>query len=247
MLQALGKKDADRVHIDILDKLSRRTLGDLEATSLPDGALVDDLATQIRKLRNKSIANPFPFVDLAKWLPHWCNAGAELPSDDEQADNEQLKAIAKAMGAPSKATRHLTVLEWTIAFEQFAWAAVATQMWTVPSAFAYKRIVLELAINAPAKGRKPFVATIYDRLARKEYARLAYAGAGFDVNVSARQLDEALLRTAEAEHDRIIQDRQHKKRDAGNHSWSSASWHGKRNWGSHQHSWGNDHKRARRA
>ena len=110
LIQALSKQEP-KVHIDLVDKLSRRSLAGLPSCCLPDGDLVDDLATQASKLRKKGIKDPFINVDLAKYLPVWCRTGGELPSDDETEDNAQLRAIAKAMGAPAKPKHKFTILE----------------------------------------------------------------------------------------------------------------------------------------
>ena len=49
-------KTEPKPHVNLLEQLSRRHLGDLNASCLPDGEVVDDLEAEIRKLRKKGIA-----------------------------------------------------------------------------------------------------------------------------------------------------------------------------------------------
>ena len=245
LAQALRKDEKPLVHIDMKDKLSRRTLGDLDQCVLPDGALVDDLGSQLKRLRNKGVKEPFVAVDLTKWLPAWCHKGGEVPSEDDQSENPHLRAIAKAMGTPAKPVRRLSILEWSIAFDQHALAASACLMWQYPAAITYKQLILEIAINAPGKGRRSHLATIYDELARKEFARLAYSGTAFDVNQASRVVDQHIMSMAEAKYDNLQTERQSKK----SHSWGHSSYqthgssYGKRSWGNWNNSEGKRQKR----
>ena len=228
-------KTEPKPHVNLLDKLSRHHLGDLNASCLPDGEVVDDLEAEIRKLRKKGIAKPFVYVELAKFLPHWCLPNGEAPSEEED-DNVHLKAIAKAMGAPQKAKRPLGFIDWSIAFDRYMLAAAATDQWSFPAALAYKNVVLEVGMGASAKGRKPWLGVIYDEVARKDWSRKAYAGIEFDIDAASRVINEEFLLRAEKKFDQKVQERQ-ATRSGAHQSWHQKSSDSRGHWGKHQQSW----------
>ena len=68
---------------------------------MPKSKEVDTLATELKKLKDKGIENPFVCSDLAKWVPSWCDeasrAEGEDSSDDEAGDKTALQEIAHAL------------------------------------------------------------------------------------------------------------------------------------------------------
>ena len=47
----------------------------LPESALPKTSLVDALATEMKRLKDKGIEEPFVHVDITKWLPVWCDDG----------------------------------------------------------------------------------------------------------------------------------------------------------------------------
>ena len=84
--QALGKKEEKiQVHIDVAESLKAVSLEYLPLEVLPSGLLVDKLASEVARLKNKNITKPFVMVDLRDYLPFWCE---ELGSRSEDASLE---------------------------------------------------------------------------------------------------------------------------------------------------------------
>ena len=77
------------------------SLEGLPSECQPDSKLTDELAAEVKRLKDKGIRKPFVNVDLAKWVPDWCNDGAELAEDpsssEDEAASKTLRTIAKAL------------------------------------------------------------------------------------------------------------------------------------------------------
>ncbi len=155
-------KPESTVRVDVNTELRKLGLGDLSEELAPPGPLVDELASELSKLRGKGVQKPFVKVDLRKWLPFWGKAaGAEgeshfvnrrvalissmlrlLPGESDKEDEElskEMKELAKAMGAnTSKAKRELTPFQWSLAFDYFALGAAAVNMLSYKAALAHK-------------------------------------------------------------------------------------------------------------
>ena len=103
---------------------------------------------------------------------------------------------------------------WQQAWERYALAAQIVEQMSFASAMEHKCVVLEIASNSKAEGRKPFLAMIYDELARcactwfvlrlsvegtalrsKEWEDLSgKLGAEFNVASKTAAVDEGVLR-----------------------------------------------------
>ena len=62
--------------------------------------------------------------------------------------------------------RRLEVAQWQQAWDRYTLAAVVVGQLSFYAATTYKGVVLEVASNARAEGRKPLLAMFYDELAR---------------------------------------------------------------------------------
>ena len=163
------------MHIDVAESLKAVSLEYLPLEVLPSGLLVDKLASEVARLKNKKISKPFVMVDLRDYLPFWCE---ELGSRSEDAslegsdgDDDQKKKDAKAK--PKR--RRLNVLQWFAAFEAYALAADFTKQWSFASAMAHKRIRSEVAARSEVSKRRHYLAIFYDQVARKKWSECAYA------------------------------------------------------------------------
>jgi hypothetical protein len=68
-------KEKAKVHLDLGPLLKGMNLEDLPSSAQPKTALVDALATEYKRLRDKGYDAPFPYVDIAKWVPVVCTEG----------------------------------------------------------------------------------------------------------------------------------------------------------------------------
>ena len=134
---ALGAKPAEpKVHIDVSAKLADINLSGLEFEVMPDGAAVDDFASKVAASKRKGIANPFPYVDLHDFLPHWARAEGATVFNEE---GDQL--VTKR----SKLTS-LTWPQWQAAYGRFAIASAVVGVWTYRTALAHREVVLQVCI-----------------------------------------------------------------------------------------------------
>ena len=114
------------------------------------------------------------------------------------------------------------MLQWLAAFDKYALAAQACNVWQYSSAMCYKDIVLQISLEASAEGRRHYLAIIYDGLARKEWSDRAYQGdTSFDINVASAELQPHLLRRAKNDYDQG--NSKGKGKGKGN-SWNNSDW-----------------------
>ena len=245
--KALRKEDPT-VHVDIGLKLREVCLKDVPHSCLPQGAVVDSLATEVSKLRKKGVPNPFVFVEIRKFVPYWCAELLDLnDSDDEGQTSKEIKDLARALGAQSKAPRPLNLLQWQAGFDRYAIAAVATGQLSLCATMAHKDICMQVAARAKGKvdargeARRHWLAIVYDELARRDWSERAYHGEEyFVVDRAAMQLDPAILLKAEAVYDQMAGQSKGKpahhggnyqhggqsyyKKDNYQNKWSGSSW-----------------------
>ena len=81
--------------------------------------------------------------------------------------------------------RRLDVAQWQQAWDRYTLAAVVVEQLSFYAATTHKGVVLEVASNAKAEGRKPFLAMFYDELVR----RAIFASATSVLVASARRED----------------------------------------------------------
>ena len=159
-------------------------------------------------------------VDLTKWLPHWCaNSG---PGEDE--------------GAGVK----LTMAQWGCAFDRYALGAAACGQLSYTAALAHKDICLQVGERAGAKMRRPWLAIVYDRIARRIWCERAFENEqGFSVDRACVELSEALLLQAEAEFDRTAFNKRAQGSGDWNQkpAWKNAGGWAKSSWGKRQGDW----------
>ena len=72
-------------------------------------------------MAKETIKKQFLFFEMEKFLPYWADAkkiAAKSPDDDSPA-TKGCNKIAKAMSAKdSAAKKHMTILQWPIAFDR---------------------------------------------------------------------------------------------------------------------------------
>ena len=233
-MQAMRKQDKT-LHVDMPSVLKKVSLDSLLDCSLPKGAQVDCLATEIDRLKQKGIASPYIFVDLKKYLPTWCdelNQAGE--SSDEEETSKAVQELARAMGAKPKEKRSLNLLQWGLAFDKYAIAATATNQMTFAATVAHKDICLQVAARAHLKqGRRHFLGVLYDQVCRKEWSEIAYASSSFNVSDAATKSSDSLLQRAENLYDQQFAKGKSKGNGKGNDKrpwnqsqggWSASSW-----------------------
>jgi hypothetical protein len=198
--KALDKKKKEKPHLKVSEELPRLTLKGLHPTLWPKGAAGDELLQQVEKQKERSVAKPFPYVDLRHYLPTWCAEGRKQDEEDTDTEpNDTAMHLAKALGVQTKRAKpHLTLLQWCAAFDRYAVAAAVAGVWDYTCALKHKDNCLKLTEEARAKGTKGAVGMAYDVLARKQWAEYAYSAVdGFEVNASSLKLDAALVAQAE--------------------------------------------------
>ena len=219
-LQALAclqpmKKEKTVVHVNLENEIANMFTSPVHTCCWPDGKVVDELATELKNLREKGIKATFLYTEMRKFLPHWAldmdgDKQQTLNSDDEDVpDNKWFKGLVKVMGGAPKENRSLNFVRWTIAFDYWALAAHATKQCTVTMAMAHKNVCLQVAMRASLKGRRHHLAVIYDEIVRKSWARRSYSETNFAVRNECCKLSEELLRLAEDRYDEL--DRQFAK------------------------------------
>ena len=65
---------------------------------MPTSAQADWLATEVKKLKEKGVANPCPYAEVSKFLPHWSeDAVEEEPVEAEFPGDDPLARFARYM------------------------------------------------------------------------------------------------------------------------------------------------------
>ena len=189
LAQALKVQD-ETVYVSMADKLAGINLAGLHQGCLPDGQLVNSVATEAARLVKKGVKVPFVAVDLFKCQPHWCNV--HTGQDD---------------GDKGRASKRMPILHWQMAFDRGALASAVCNQWSYASAMAHKNNCLKIAVRAELTSppRRHWLAVIYDRLARREWQELAFHNSvDFNVNEVSLREDPCILKSAEAEFDRLM-------------------------------------------
>ena len=226
LAQALKVQD-ETVYVSMADKLAGINLAGLHQGCLPDGQLVNSVATEAARLVKKGVKVPFVAVDLFKCQPHWCNV--HTGQDD---------------GDKGRASKRMPILQWQMAFDRGALASAVCNQWSYASAMAHKNNCLKIAVRAELTSppRRHWLAVIYDRLARREWQELAFHNSvDFNVNEVSLREDPCILKSAEAEFDRIMAE--DRKAPVGKDSSSSNNW---KDYGASNNN-SNNWKSARRA
>ena len=190
--EALGKKDKVNVHIEVAPALKDMHLGELPFDSHPLGFTVDKLASQVARLKNQRVVKPFVCVDLKDFLPYWCEetktSGSRGSLEEEMREANEADDDKPKPKAESK--RRLNLLQWFVAFEQYAIAADVCKQWSFSSAMAHKRVCCEAGARAAKTNKRHYVAIIYDQLARRRWSDAAYAlGESFSVDQECLRFD----------------------------------------------------------
>ena len=154
--------------------------------------------------KDKEVSKPFPFADFKRYLPSWFEHSR---TDEEESADEPTGAaasLAKALGVQNKkAQQHLSLLQWTAAFDRYALAAAAAGVLNFTNALKHKDNCLKLAEQTRLKGGKVAVGLGYDTLARRRGSEYSYNGVeDFDVNTACLTVDNDLVTEAEATLDR---------------------------------------------
>ena len=157
--------------------------------------LVDELASEVAKLRKRGIEKGFVCVKLSKWLPQHL-AGALRDADEDEAKlSEDLKNLAQAlgifvvragvalvfsreaMGAKATPKRVLpTLSQWHLAWSRYAVGAHATGQLTYAAAAAHRDVCMAVGLGAARNKRRVQLAVYYDEQARKDWAERSRSG-----------------------------------------------------------------------
>ena len=192
------RKEEPRKHVKLTEELSKVTLLGCCSAVLPSGAVCDELATSIDKLKLKHVKTPFVYVDLRKFLPHWACVDSGEDSEDSEGEASMLKKIACAVQQQPQDKKHYkwSMTTWAIAYDRYALAAAATKQLSYSAALAHKTICFQVAMRAKSGGRFTVMAQVYDEVARKSWEEKSYHGvAGFAVDAAAGVLDRLSLRS----------------------------------------------------
>lgn len=123
-----------------------------------------------------------------------------LDDSDEESngDNEAMQKLAKALrNEKTPKLQRLDMVQWTLAFESFALAAHACEMWTYTATRAHLRICLQVAAEASHENKRHILGQFYDEICRKEWAVRAERGdADFDIEAACLGVDHELLKRA---------------------------------------------------
>ena len=148
-----------------------------------------------------------PFIDLTskEALPMWLTAdqiGGKFHLRDDKEWSLQggqavssLQDLSRTLNSATASTRFFrSVPQWIGAFLRYAVVAVATQQLAWVDVLAHVDVVMQLAEQERLKGRPPFLAFVYEKLMRRNWARRAEKGDP-DLNISqeVQKIDKDVL------------------------------------------------------
>jgi hypothetical protein len=129
------RKDDDRVTVDLAGRVKKITLDGLPHRCLPSQEAANKLATLKSKAVKAGVAEPFPYIELAEFLPNWAmdvRCFCYLKLLFFIADNLQVDCAPEAddtqEGAPRTKKKKMDMIRWITAFHSFALAADATEV-----------------------------------------------------------------------------------------------------------------------
>ena len=153
------KPEKPPVHIALAPKVAALNLQGLPRTCWPCSAVVDQLAADYAKAKDKlKISSPFIYVELEKFLPSWCESGP----------NECLWEDA--------GIKKMDVGKWSVAFDRYAMAAACTDQLALAGAMAHKEQCLKVSMEAHLDKRGRLLGVYYDEVCRRAWAEAAVCG-----------------------------------------------------------------------
>ena len=213
-LHSLGikeEKKVEKVHIDLGTHVAQIDLKSLPQPNWPKSKATDDLATEMKRLKNKGIWSPYVYCELKDFLPFWAEfKDVDVESDVDEDMSSSFKALASVLekkfgGGSAKPKKRLDVVRWSAAFDKFALSgAMVDYQLTFAAALAHKDVCMNVGLTAPlgVVARRAGLGPIYDEVCRKNWADRSHSGEqGFDFNQSALVLDRVLLKHAEDVYD----------------------------------------------
>ena len=92
------KKEEPKIHVDLGSQMNTLSMEGLISSAWPSSEAVDHVATEVARLLKKGIAQPFIYVNLKPWLPHWAELQGQvrddLPQESEQSQGFQARSLA---------------------------------------------------------------------------------------------------------------------------------------------------------
>ena len=92
------KKEEPKIHVDLGSKMNTLSMAGLISSAWPSSEAVDHVATEVARLLKKGIAQPFIYVNLKPWLPHWAELQGQVrddpPQESEQSQGFQARSSA---------------------------------------------------------------------------------------------------------------------------------------------------------
>ena len=92
------KKEEPKIHVDLGSKMNTLSMAGLISSAWPSSEAVDHVAIEVARLLKKGIAQPFIYVNLKPWLPHWAELQGQvrddLPQESEQSQGFQARSLA---------------------------------------------------------------------------------------------------------------------------------------------------------
>jgi hypothetical protein len=92
------KKEEPKIHVDLGSKINTLSMEGLISSAWPSSEAVDHVATEVARLMKRGIAQPFIYVILLHWLPHWAELKGQvrddLPQESEQSQGFQARSLA---------------------------------------------------------------------------------------------------------------------------------------------------------
>jgi hypothetical protein len=92
------KKEEPKIHVDLGSKIDTLSMAGLISSAWPSSEAVDHVATEVARLMKRGIAQPFIYVILLHWLPHWAELKGQvrddLPQESEQSQGFQARSLA---------------------------------------------------------------------------------------------------------------------------------------------------------
>jgi hypothetical protein len=162
-------------HIDMQPKLKASTLEGLAHEVLPRSKEVDELGSELKRLKDSGVGSPFPFVELKRFMPPWIVI---------QPDPNRIVPFAM----------------WAAAYQRWSIAMVCLGCAKQTSCAAHFDNCLRAGTEAAAASRSALLTQIYDEVVRKKLAELAHAGlVGFNVDVALQAFDKDAVRTCIAD------------------------------------------------
>ena len=120
-----------------------------------------------------------------------------LPGDSTTTTLSQLGAALRGATAAPRFFR--TLAQWSGAWIRFSTAATASKQWTLAQCLTHLDTIMQLGENLRTAGESPYIALIYDEMARRSWeSRARRRDTTFDLSMAVVEVNPPILASARA-------------------------------------------------